>query len=59
MKYSVKTFAELINEGMQVHPSYVAEQEHAMQFPDFKNLDQLESKIKQIESTTQEKSDAE
>lgn len=54
MKYSVKTLAELINEGTQIHPSYLAEPEHTNQFPDFKNLDQIESTIKQIESSATE-----
>ncbi|WP_150284212.1 hypothetical protein [Rummeliibacillus sp. TYF-LIM-RU47] len=50
MKYSVKTLAELIDEGTQIHPSYLAEKEYTELFPDFKKLDQIESKIKQIGS---------
>lgn len=51
MKFSVKTLAELINEGTQIHPSYLAEKEYTESFPDFNKLDQIESTIKQIESS--------
>lgn len=54
MKYSVKTLAELINEGTRIHPSYLAEQETTKHFPDFSNIDQIESTIRQIESNTKE-----
>lgn len=52
MKYSVKTLAELINEGTEIHPSYLAEPEYTKDFPDYKKLDLIESTIKQIESNT-------
>ncbi|MER2154794.1 MAG: hypothetical protein ABS917_11415 [Solibacillus sp.] len=51
MKFSVKTLAELINEGTQIHPSYLANPENTNQFPDFTQLDRIESTIKQIESS--------
>lgn len=54
MKYSVKTLADLINEGTQIHPSYLAEPEYTNQFPDFNNLDKIESTIKQLQSSATE-----
>lgn len=39
--YSVKPLAELINEGAQIHPSFLAEQEYTEHFPNFSNLDQI------------------
>lgn len=54
LKYSVKVMAELINEGTQIHPSYIADQAHTLQFPDFSQIDQIESTIKQIESISEE-----
>lgn len=54
MKYSVKMLAELINEGTQIHPSYLAEKENIANFPEFDKLDQIESTIKQIEASTEE-----
>ncbi|MCM3758219.1 hypothetical protein M3197_12170 [Sporosarcina aquimarina] len=54
LKYSVKTLAELINDGTEIHPSYLAEPEYTADFPDFDKLDQIESTIKQIESSTEE-----
>lgn len=54
MKHSVKMLAELINEGTQIHPSYLAEKKHTVNFPEFDKLDQIESTIKQIETNEKE-----
>lgn len=47
--YSITELAKLINDGVQVHPSLMAPEESKNLFPDYKNLDYIESKTKLIE----------
>ena len=47
--YSITELAKLINDGVQVHPSLMAPEESKNLFPDYKNLDFIESKTKLIE----------
>lgn len=49
MKHSVKTLAELITEGTQIKHALNAPEEVAENFPDFSNINLIESTIKQIE----------
>lgn len=46
LKNSIKIFADLIQEGTEVHPSLIAPEEVKNLLPDFKKLDSIESKIK-------------
>ena len=48
LKLSIKSMAELVEKGTQVHPSLLASQSTNSLFPSFKNLNLLESKTKQI-----------
>lgn len=49
VKHSIKMLAELIGDGVEVHPSLMAPEEVKNLFPDTKNLDSIMSKVKQIE----------
>lgn len=48
LKISIKTFADLIHEGTEVHPSLTAPEDVKNLLPDFKKLDFIESKTKLI-----------
>jgi len=48
LKLSIKSMAELVEKGTEVHPSLLASQSTNSLFPSFKNLNLLESKTKQI-----------
>jgi hypothetical protein len=50
LKYAIKTFAELIQKGAEIHPALNAPEQVSNLFPDFKNLDSIISQVKQIES---------
>lgn len=50
IKNSIKTLAELIEKGAEIHPALVAPEQVTNLFPDPKNLIGLESKIKKIGS---------
>ncbi|MGL5572496.1 hypothetical protein [Cetobacterium sp.] len=50
MKNTIKEFSELIEKGAEVHPALEVANEIKHEFPDFKNLEFIESKIKQIEN---------
>lgn len=54
LKFAVKTFAELIQQGAEVHPALNAPEQVSNLFPNFKSLDTITSQIKQIESTKKE-----
>lgn len=49
LKHSIQVMAELIAKGTEVHPSLTAPEDVKNLLPDFKKLDSLQSKIKQIE----------
>ena len=49
IKNAIKTFAKLIQEGAEIHPSLIAPETVKNLFPDFKKLDNITSKIPQIE----------
>jgi len=49
LKSSIKTFATLIQDGAEIHPSLVAQEKVQNLFPSFKDLDMITSKIPQIE----------
>lgn len=49
VKESIKTLAELIQQGAEVNPALSAPEDVKNLFPDYSKLDQLSSKIKQIE----------
>jgi hypothetical protein len=49
VEQSIKTLVELIQKGAQVQPALSAPESVQNLFPDFSNIAQLESKIKQIE----------
>lgn len=57
MKYSIKTLAELINEGTEFQPSYLADKEDSKNFPDFSDLSRIESSIKHIISPDEDNKD--
>jgi len=46
---SIKTFAKLIQDGAEVHSSLMAPEEVKNLFPDYKKIDLITSKIKQLE----------
>jgi len=48
-KYSIKMFAEIINEGAQIHHSLMAPEKVSNLFPDYNKIDTVESKIMRIE----------
>lgn len=48
LKHSVKLMAELLDKGAEVHPALQAPENVNNLFPDFKNIELLESKIKKI-----------
>ncbi len=52
LKHSIKTFAELISKGAEVHPSLMAPETVKNLFPDFKKLDTITSNVPQIEDKT-------
>ena len=49
LKLSIKTFATLIQNGAEIHPSIMAPEKVQNLFPNYKNIDMLTSRIKQIE----------
>lgn len=48
LKHSIKLLADLLFKGAEVHPALQAPEKVSNLFPDFKNLELLESKIKKI-----------
>lgn len=46
---TIKTFAKLIQEGAEVHPSLLAPEDVKNLFPNYKKIDSITSQIKQIE----------
>lgn len=53
LKSTIKTFATLIQNGAEVHPSLVAPEKVQNLFPNYKNLDAITSQIKQIEDKSE------
>ena len=49
LKHGIKTFADLIQRGAEVHPALQAPEDVKNLFPDFKKLDVIESKQKLLE----------
>lgn len=47
-KYTIKTFAELIQKGAEIHPSLAAPEDVKNLFPDFTKLGLIESKVKEL-----------
>ncbi len=54
LKSAIKTFAKLIQEGAEIHPSLVAPEKVQNLFPNYKKLDTITTKIKQIEDKSTE-----
>jgi hypothetical protein len=54
LKMSLKTLAELIRKGAEVHPALSAPETVKNLFPDFKSLDAIASQIKQLTSSSGE-----
>ncbi|MCH8127143.1 hypothetical protein IIC38_14495 [candidate division KSB1 bacterium] len=48
IKLSIKSFAKLIQQGSEIHPALNAPEDVANLFPDFKQLDSVESKVKKL-----------
>jgi hypothetical protein len=48
LKHSIVTFAELMNKGMEVHPSLMTPETAENVFPDFAKLNSVESKIPRL-----------
>lgn len=55
LKLTIKTFATLIQNGAEIHPSIMAPEKVQNLFPNYKNIDMLTTQIKQVEDK-QEKS---
>jgi hypothetical protein len=55
LKSSIKTFATLIQNGAEIHPSLIAQEKVQNLFPNFKDLDMITSKIAQIEDKSKHK----
>lgn len=49
LKSAIKTFAKLIQDGAEIHPSLVAPEKVQNLFPNYKKLDSITTQIKQIE----------
>ena len=49
IKGTIKTFAKLIQDGAEIHPALMAPEKVQNLFPNYKKLDMVTSKIKQIE----------
>ncbi|MEQ8561190.1 MAG: hypothetical protein RID18_06750, partial [Cytophagales bacterium] len=46
LKHSIVTVSELINKGLEIHPSLNTPEQVSNLFPDFKNLNLIESRTK-------------
>lgn len=53
IKNTIKDFSEMINEGLEVHPAIEAAQSIKTEYPDFKNLEAITSKVKEITDQSQ------
>jgi len=49
LKLTIKTFATLIQDGAEIHPSLMAPEQVQNLFPNYKKMDSITSRIKQIE----------
>lgn len=47
--YSIKELSQLINDGVQIQPSLLVQEDSKNLFPDYEKLDSIESKIKLLE----------
>ena len=54
LKLTIKTFATLIQNGAEIHPSIMAPEKVQNLFPNYKNIDMLTTRIKQIEDKHEE-----
>jgi len=54
LKLTIKTFATLIQNGAEIHPSIMAPEKVQNLFPNYKNMDMLTTRIKQIEDKHEE-----
>lgn len=52
LKLGIKTFADLIERGAEIHPALQAPEDVRNLFPDFKFLDTIETKTKQLQATS-------
>lgn len=50
MKNTIIEFSKLIEKGTEIHPALEVANEIKHEFPDFKNLEFIKSKVKQIEN---------
>lgn len=53
IKNTIKEFSGMINEGLEVHPAIEAAQSIKTEYPDFKNLEAITSKVKEITDQSQ------
>ncbi len=57
VEFTIKTFAKLIQEGAEVHPSLLAPEKVKNLFPNYKNINAITSQIKQIEDLSEDSED--
>ncbi|GHV41730.1 hypothetical protein FACS1894179_10070 [Bacteroidia bacterium] len=50
IKHALKELAELYSQGAEIHPAINASSEIKKEFPDYKKIDRVETKIQKIES---------
>lgn len=50
VKYSIKLISDLMDKGVEVHPSLIASNEVGSMFPDYGNIRLIESRIKELGS---------
>lgn len=53
IKNTIKEFSGMINEGLEVHPAIEAAQNIKTEYPNFKNLEAITSKVKEITDQSQ------
>lgn len=57
VKYSIKTFADLLDRGAQIQPALMAPEEAKNLFPNYGALDTVISQIRQLENKSTEPSE--
>ncbi len=54
VEFTIKTFAKLIQDGAEVHPSLLAQEDVKNLFPNYKKLDTITSQIKRLENLSED-----
>lgn len=54
IKNTIKEFSEMINEGLEVYPAIEVAQNIKTEYPNFKNLEAITSKVKEITDQSQQ-----